>query len=676
MNFVAVKMLTGDRAKYVGLIFAIAFASFLLENQSSIFAGVVLRTASQIVDVTDADIWVMDPNTQYVDEIRALTENDLYRVRGVPGVQWAVRLFKGLPRAKASDGKFRVVILMGLDDATLIGAPGRMLLGSVADLSQPDAIIIDRAGYKFFFPGAPLSVGRTLELNDHRVKIVGIAEASPPFQTFPVVFARYSQAITFVGRERNLLSFVLVKPHPGVTVEELCRRIEATTGLHAATTYDFAKQTIVYYLRNTGIPVNFGITITIALIVGTVVAGQTFYIFTIESLKQFGVLKAVGVTNRRLTGMILLQACLVGLIGFSIGTGLCAAFFLVTGKMLLQTRGFVLLWQSAVGTGVLILLIVIAASLLSIRRVVVLEPAMVFRGTQNGRGRRRFRLLGSIVERARSELRPGRPAIRPGHDPMTNGNVAVHCRGIRKDFGEGDAKAFVLRGVDLDIPLGQMTLLVGPSGCGKTTLLSVITGLLDTDEGELAVLNEPLNRLPSHNRVLSRRRNLGFVFQEYNLLPALTAVENVALPLLAAGTSRRNAIEQGRQLLGSLGMGPRAEALPAQLSGGEQQRVALARALVHEPRLIVCDEPTSALDAETGHRVMELLAQVAVRPERAVLVVTHDSRIFDFASAIAHMNDGQIVRTETRPGPRVNSSETPAFRPSSIQPVVAAGANA
>ena len=670
MNFVAIKMLTGDRAKYLGLIFAIAFASFLLENQSSIFAGVMLRTASQIVDVTDADIWVMDPNTQYIDEIRALTENDLYRVRGVPGVQWAVRLFKGLPRAKASDGKFRVVILMGLDDATLVGAPGRMLLGSVADLSQPDAIIIDRAGYNFFFPRAPLSLGRTLELNDHRVKIVGIAEASPPFQTFPVVFARYSQAITFVGQERNLMSFVLVKPRPGVEVKELCRRIEAATGLHAATTYDFAKQTIVYYLRNTGIPVNFGITIAIALIVGTVVAGQTFYIFTIESLKQFGVLKAVGVTNGRLTGMILLQACLVGIIGFSIGTGLCAAFFLVTGKMLLQTRGFILLWQSAAGTGALILLIVIVASLLSIRRVVVLEPAMVFRGTQNGHARRKFRLPGSLLTRHRGNLRQ-EPAIRRS-DASTNGHIAVHCRGVRKEFGDGGAKALVLRGVDLDVPLGQMTYLVGPSGCGKTTLLSIITGLLDTNDGELDVLGEPLNRLQSRRRVLFRRQNLGFVFQEYNLLPALTAAENVALPLLAAGVGRRRAVERGRQLLESLGVGARADALPAELSGGQQQRVALARALVHEPRLIVCDEPTSALDAETGQRVMELLAQVAVRPERAVLVVTHDSRIFDFASAIAHMNDGRIVRTETRTDPRVNGSS--AAGSSRIQAAAPAGA--
>src|SRR5262244_2875532 len=415
MNFLAHKMRTGDRAKYLGLIFTIAFSSFLLANQSSIFVGILLRTASQILDVADAEIWVMDPKTQYIDEIKALTENDLYRVRGVPGVQWAVRLFKGLPRAKAPDGKFRVVILMGLDDATLVGAPGRMLLGSTADLSQPDAIIIDRAGYMFFFPGQPFTLGRTLELNDHRVKIVGIAEASPPFQTFPVVFARYSQAITYVGRERNLLSFVLVKLQPGVSANDLSRRIEAATGLHAATTYEFARQTIVYYLRNTGIPVNFGITITIALIVGTVVAGQTFYIFTIESLKQFGALKAIGVTNSRLTGMILLQALQVGVVGFSIGTGLCAAFFLVTGKFLLQTRGFVLLWQSAVGTGALIFLIVIVASLLSIRRVVVLEPAMVFRGTQNGHARRRFRFLRSLLTRGHDTAWPVRQTVSPGN---------------------------------------------------------------------------------------------------------------------------------------------------------------------------------------------------------------------------------------------------------------------
>ena len=381
MNFIALRMLTHDRAKYLGLIFAIAFSTFLLENQTSIFASIMKRTANLILDVTDADIWVMDQKTQYIDEVKTLTDNDLYRVRGVPGVQWGVRLFKGQPRAKAPDGTFRVVIMMGLDDASLVGAPSRdkMILGSIEDLRRPESVIIDRAGYYFLFPGQPLELGRTLELNDSQVRIVGIAEASAPFLTAPIMFSRYSQAVKFVGRERNQLSFVLVKRQPGVSVSELSRRIEEQTGLRAVTGAGFAWQTVFYYVKNTGIPVNFGITIGIALIVGTVVAGQTFYIFTIENLKQFGALKAIGVTNRRIVGMILLQAVSVVAIGYAIGSGLAAAFFALTLQNI-PTRGIVLLWQNMLGVGGAILLSVFLASLLSVRRVLVLEPAVVFRG--------------------------------------------------------------------------------------------------------------------------------------------------------------------------------------------------------------------------------------------------------------------------------------------------------
>ena len=381
MNFVALRMLTGDRAKYIGLIFAIAFSTFLLENQSSIFAGIMKRTTNQILDVTDADIWVMDKKTLYVDEVKALTDNDLYRVRGVPGVLWAVQLFKGQPRAKALDGTYRVVIMLGLDDASLVGAPTRdkMLLGTVDDLRQPDAVIIDRVGYSFLFPRQPLALGRTLELNDHLVRIVGIAEASAPWGTFPVMFARYSQAIKFVGRERNQLSFVLVKPQPGLAVQELCARIEEHTGLRAVSSIDFAWQTVRYYIRNTGIPVNFGITIGIALIVGAVVAGQTFYIFTMENLKQFGALKAIGVTNTRIVGMILLQALTVVAIGYALGSGIAGVFFTITLRND-PTRGMVLLWQNMLGVAGAISVAVFLASLLSIRRVLVLEPAVVFRG--------------------------------------------------------------------------------------------------------------------------------------------------------------------------------------------------------------------------------------------------------------------------------------------------------
>src|SRR3989442_3758910 len=377
MNFIALKMLTGDRAKYLGLIFTIAFCTFLLQNQTSIFSGILKRTGSQIADVTDAEIWVMDPKTEYFEQTKALKDTDLTRVRGVEGVQWAVKLFKGSPVARTLDGKFAVTFCLGLDDATLAGAPRKMLLGSWERLREPDSVVIDKAGYTLLLQDEPLELGRELEMNDHRVTIVGISDASAPFLSFPVVHARYSEAVTFVGRERTQLAYVLVRPQPGISAEQISQRIDAQTGLRARTTDEFRWDCIRYYLKNTGIPVNFGITITIALIVGTVVAGQTFYLFTIENLKQFGALKAIGVTNWRLIGMVLLQAFTAGLMGFSLGTGLAAAFFEMTLR-LIATRGLILMWQNVVLTGGCILLVVVIASLLSIRRVVVVEAATVF----------------------------------------------------------------------------------------------------------------------------------------------------------------------------------------------------------------------------------------------------------------------------------------------------------
>lgn len=379
MNFVALRMLTGDRAKYLGLIFAIAFSSFLIAQQVSIFAGLLNRMQSQILDITDVDLWVMDPATQYVDEVFALRDDALYLVRGVPGVQWAVPLFKGQPVARALNGRFRAAILLGVDDASLTGAPRKMVLGSIENLREPDAVIIDLAGYHFLFPGQPPALGDVIEMNDRRARIAGICDASAPFTSFPVMYTRYSQARNYVGRQRTEMSFVVAKAQPGVPVAELTKRIQQTTGLRAVSHGDFGGMTIAYYLAHTGIPVNFGLTVTIGLIVGTVVAGQTFYIFTIENLKQFGALKAIGTTNLRITGMILLQALLVGAIGYSIGMGMTAAFFSITVRQE-ATRGIVLLWQTMAATGAVVLFIVAVASLMSIRRVLKLEPAIVFRG--------------------------------------------------------------------------------------------------------------------------------------------------------------------------------------------------------------------------------------------------------------------------------------------------------
>jgi putative ABC transport system ATP-binding protein len=223
---------------------------------------------------------------------------------------------------------------------------------------------------------------------------------------------------------------------------------------------------------------------------------------------------------------------------------------------------------------------------------------------------------------------------------------AVICRGVTKDFGAGETRVQALRGVDLEVHPGQMTLLVGPSGCGKTTLISIIAGLLDVTAGEVSVLGQSLRQLRGRDLVRFRGRYIGFVFQQYNLLPALTAAENAAVPLIIAGHKRSDAVAKASAILGAVGMADKINVLPSQLSGGQQQRVAIARALVHEPKLLVCDEPTAALDAHSGQVVMELLRRVAVQPGRAVIVVTHDSRVFGFGDRIVHMNDGVIDKVE------------------------------
>ncbi|MBL8964468.1 MAG: ABC transporter ATP-binding protein [Phycisphaerae bacterium] len=235
-------------------------------------------------------------------------------------------------------------------------------------------------------------------------------------------------------------------------------------------------------------------------------------------------------------------------------------------------------------------------------------------------------------------IEPGRP------DPADRADgMAVVCRGVTKTYGSGSSAVRALRGVDLEVRLGEMMMLVGPSGCGKTSLISVIAGVLDRDGGECSVFGEDFARMKSARRTLFRGRTIGFVFQAFNLIPTLTIAENVAVPLLINGSSMAAAVRQARAILGEVGLGDRWTDPPARLSGGQQQRVAIARALVHHPRLIVCDEPTSALDHATGEKIMEILRSTAVGTDRSLVVVTHDSRIFQFADRIARMDDGMIV---------------------------------
>lgn len=227
-------------------------------------------------------------------------------------------------------------------------------------------------------------------------------------------------------------------------------------------------------------------------------------------------------------------------------------------------------------------------------------------------------------------------------ETLTQRNLAVRCHGVTKEYGRGDAKVHALRGVECEVPTGEMALLVGESGCGKTTLISIIAGLLKPTAGEVEVFGVPFHTISSSKLIAFRGNNIGFVFQQYNLLPALTAAENAAVPLIIAGVNRHVAVKKAGDMLEKVGLGAKKQAYPSALSGGQQQRVAIARALVHEPRLLVCDEPTAALDAQSGQTVMQLLREVAVQPDRAVIVVTHDNRVFKFGHRIIHMSDGQI----------------------------------
>ncbi len=438
MTWIALKMLTGDRPKFFGIVMGLSFAALLITQQGSIFCGVLCRTAAQIFDVTGVDLWVMDANVRFIDDVKPMIENDLYRVRGVDGVQWAVPLYKGIARAKLNsegrgpDGsaeRFEVieqVVLLGLDDTSLVGAPTpeRMLAGSLSALRRPDAVIVDFTRLPKLFPGedwkaeprrASFSrqvvegmtragtrllgsdpglswrerfrgeqrafysrfLGRELEMNDRRAVIVGVCEATRTFQSNAVVYTTYSRAKGFVPRERKVLSYVLAKAEPGASPGEVADRIGARTGLKARTSREFIWDTIFYYLKYTGIPINFGITATLGFLVGTAIAGQTFYNFTLDNLKQFGALKAMGTTNARIVGMILLQATVVGLLGYGLGVGMAALF----GE---KTKGtelaFYMPWQLLPLSAVAVILICVLSSVLCVRRVIVLEPAVVFRG--------------------------------------------------------------------------------------------------------------------------------------------------------------------------------------------------------------------------------------------------------------------------------------------------------
>ena len=374
MIYVAWRMLSGDRTKYVSLVLGIAFSVLLITQQGSIFTGLMSRTFSSVTDVSAAKIWVMDPGVRYPDDIKPMKDGDLSRVRGVEGVDWAVPFFKGTGRVRLGNGTFETVFVLGLDSATLLGGPARIVEGKLTDLWEPDAVIVDEAGAKRL---GGVRIGDWMELNDRRARVVGICRIERTFVSFPVLYTTYSRAVTYVPGDRRAMSFVLAAPKDGESDADVATRITERTGLGAYTSHGFAMRTLAYYFQNTGIAINFGMTILLGFIVGLAVAAQTLYTFTVENLRQFGALKAMGATNRTLVGMVLFQAATAGVLGYGLGVGLTAIFGRLTRNS--PQLAFKFLPELFVASFAMLIVLVAFASVLSLRRVVTLEPAIVFR---------------------------------------------------------------------------------------------------------------------------------------------------------------------------------------------------------------------------------------------------------------------------------------------------------
>jgi putative ABC transport system permease protein len=386
MNHIALKMLMGDKGKYIGIIMGLTFASLIMTQQPAIFVGLMSRSYSFISDVGLPDIWVMDAKVQFVDDIKPLQDTEIYRVRGISGVEWAMPMYKGLLKVRLTDGTFQTCIVVGLDDSTLIGGPPVMIEGKIDNLRHSDSVIVDIDGArdKLGKPSPlsgeariPLQIGDTVEINDRRAIVAGIAKVTRTFQSQPVIYTTYSRAKSYAPKERKLLSFILVKAKKGQNTTELTRRIRTATGLAAYTQAEFQELTYEYFMHNTGIPINFGISVLLGFIVGAAIAGQTFYNFTLENLRQFGVLKAMGASNLILLRMILLQAVLVGSIGYGLGVGLTGLFGFAMRDTILA---FKFPWQLLLFSGAGVSLICIFAALISILKVIRLEPAIVFKG--------------------------------------------------------------------------------------------------------------------------------------------------------------------------------------------------------------------------------------------------------------------------------------------------------
>jgi putative ABC transport system permease protein len=371
-------MLTGDPQKFYGLLFGIAFSTLLITQQMTIFVNLVERGASGVYNAPEAEVWVMDPVSRTTDVSYAMPATALDKVRSIRGVEWAAPHLRAVANVRTKDGDLEGVAVIGVDDATLIGLPKRMANGDKNVLFAPDTVVIDDVGVDRLFSNGASPLGERLELNDQRAVIRGIADAIPSFTSQVTLYTRYSSALNFVPGTRNRLSFVLVGVRKDQTPEGVAARIEQETGLKAETRDEFSQAGVNFIIENTGIPINFGITVLLGFIVGVAIVGLTFSLFLRDNIKQFGALKAIGVTNAKIMQMVGVQASLVGMIGYGLGVAGTVAFIRAFGANPFF-KGFYIPWQIPLVSLVAVVVILALTGFVAIRGVLKTEPAAVFR---------------------------------------------------------------------------------------------------------------------------------------------------------------------------------------------------------------------------------------------------------------------------------------------------------
>lgn len=379
MIWIAIRMLTGDRVKFIGLVFGVAFSTLLITQQLTVFVNLVTRGGSAAYDISEADIWVMDPASRTPDVVYPMPSTNLERVRGVDGVAWAVPLLRANALVRTVEGDLEAVGIVGVDDTTLIGLPRNMLKGAKQDLFAPDAVFIDDVGAERMLPPGTDPVGVTLELNDQRAVIRGIADSNPTFTSAVTLFTRYSNALRFVPGTRNRMSFILVRAQQGRDLQAVKANITRQTGLKARTSPEFAGEGVQYIVQNTGIPVNFGITVTLGVIVGIAIVGLTFTLFIRDNIKQFGALKAIGVTNGTIRRMVAAQAGLVALIGYGLGVAGATGFIYWSESWGGFFKNFFTPWQIPLVSLAAVLVMILLTGVLALRSVLKTDPAEVFR---------------------------------------------------------------------------------------------------------------------------------------------------------------------------------------------------------------------------------------------------------------------------------------------------------